>query len=435
MMSLLQMSIYGAVFVLAAVAIRAAAVNILPKRTFIVLWGIALLRLIVPFSAPSAFSVYSLVYSLGSPNAEAGLPRHFSDAVLYGGGMQGVQKIQGFYETREAAPSVSAGAIIWFAGTFLCAVFFTYGYVRCLRTFRTSLPVQNAFAAQWLAEHRLKRPVCVRQSDRVSTPLTYGIFRPVILMPKGTDWENRQQLEYVLLHEYMHIRHYDAALKFAAVLALCLHWFNPAVWLLYALVNQDIELACDECVVQQSGENAKQAYAMTLISMEAKKSGLAFLCNCFGRNAIEERIRMIMKMKKYSRLAVFAAAALVCGAAVVFGTSAKNKAASGQKEQPEVQMEIKEGASAADDQGEGQQASAAEGTEGTVSVDALKVREDPDAEAKVNALLKEGQKVSILEERDGYYKVIIETEEEGDLCGYVKTDYVDIDAKELHLGP
>ena len=142
----------------------------------------------------------------------------------------------------------------------------------------------------------MKRPILVRQSDRISAPLTYGIFRPVILMPKKMDWKNEKQLQYVLSHEYVHICRYDTVTKLIATLALCIHWFNPFVWVMYILFNRDIELACDESVIRQFGEKSKSAYSLMLINMEATKSGLLPFCNNFSKNAIEERITAVMKI-------------------------------------------------------------------------------------------------------------------------------------------
>ncbi len=142
----------------------------------------------------------------------------------------------------------------------------------------------------------MKRPILVRQSDRISAPLTYGIFRPVILMPKKMDWKNEKQLQYVLSHEYVHIYRYDTVTKLIATLALCIHWFNPFVWVMYILFNRDIELACDESVIRQFGEKSKSAYSLMLINMEATKSGLLPFCNNFSKNAIEERITAVMKI-------------------------------------------------------------------------------------------------------------------------------------------
>ena len=149
-----------------------------------------------------------------------------------------------------------------------------------------------------------------------------GIFRPVILLPKKMDWKNEKQLQYVLSHEYVHICRYDTVTKLVAALALCIHWFNPFVWVMYLLFNRDIELACDESVIRQLGEKSKSAYSLMLIDMEAAKSGLLPFCNSFSKNAIEERITAVMKTKKNSLFAICIAAVLIVGVTTAFATSA-----------------------------------------------------------------------------------------------------------------
>ncbi len=318
-MNLLQMSFSGAAFITAVVIIRAVAINKLPKKTFLVLWELVMLRLLIPFSIPSMFSVYTLVtHSISStPLPEAGTD-------------YSIPTMQGLFVTTQGAvqspadisPSVSMWFLVWCAGIILTALFFVISYLRCLIEFRMALPVHNHYVEKWLAERPLKRPIFVRQSDRILAPLTYGIFRPVILMPKKMDWKNEKQLQYVLSHEYVHICRYDTVTKLIATLALCIHWFNPFVWVMYLLFNRDIELACDESVIRQFGEKSKSAYSLMLISMEATKSGLLPFCNSFSKNAIEERITAVMKIKKTSLPAICIAAILIVGVTTTFATSA-----------------------------------------------------------------------------------------------------------------
>ena len=318
-MSLLQMSFSGAVFITAVVMIRAAAINKLPKKTFLVLWELVMMRLLIPFSIPSVFSVYTLVtHGLSS----AALPEVTTDYNMPV--VEGVFAATGGMEQPPAdiLSSISLWFIVWCAGMIPAALFFVISYLRCLMEFRTALPVRSHYVEKWLEQQTLKRPVLVRQSDRISTPLTYGIFRPVILMPKKTDWKNEKQLQYILTHEYVHIYRYDTVTKLLAACALCVHWFNPFVWVMYRLFNRDIELACDESVIRQFGEKSKSAYSLMLINMEAAKSGLLPFCNNFSKNAVEERITAIMKMKKTSLFAICIAAMLIVGVTTTFATSA-----------------------------------------------------------------------------------------------------------------
>ena len=317
-MSLLQMSFAGAVMILAIIVIRALAITFLPKKTFLALWGIAVMRLLLPFSLPSVFSVYSLIGNHIPMTAPAKVQQAFE--VL-------PPEISGQMATMpggisNTASPISVWTIIWGIGALVCALVFAIAYWKCRQEFQTSLPVDNDFIKEWLSSHQLKREISIRQSSRFSVPLTYGVLRPVILTPTSTDWENTKALQYVFAHEYVHIRRFDSITKLVLITGLCVHWFNPLVWAMYALANRDIELSCDEAVVRLFGENTKAAYARSLISMEETRSGLTPLCNNFNKNAIEERITAIMKMKKTSVFSLVLALFLVFGVTTAFATSA-----------------------------------------------------------------------------------------------------------------
>lgn len=321
-MSLLQMSIAGAVMILAIVVIRALAVNRLPKKTFLALWGVVLLRLFIPFSLPSVVSIYSL---MGWQRTSAGITENGT-----GGGFAGL--FLGNEATRIAQESASAlplgisiWKIIWIAGMLICALVFITAYIRCFREFQMSLPVDNDMSQSWLKEHKLRRTISTRQSDRISSPLTFGVLHPVILMPKKTDWGNEDELKYVLEHEFVHIKRFDILSKLALIAAVCLHWFNPFVWIMYVLANRDIELCCDETVVCRFGRETRASYARVLISMEETKSGFVPLCSHFSKNAIEERITAIMKTKKTTIISLVVALVLVVGIVAIFATSAQKE--------------------------------------------------------------------------------------------------------------
>lgn len=321
-MSLLQMSLCGAAMVFAIAAARALTLHKLPKKVFPLLWGIALARLLLPYSLPCSLSVYSLLARLCPAAGPAGMVPAVS--AVSGGA---VQSAAGTAPTSPSIPaprgdlSFGPWETLWLAGALACTVFFTVAYFKCRREFQTSLPVENRYVRLWLCGHRLCRPIAVRQSDRISAPLTYGVLRPVILLPKTAGWDDGDALEYALDHEYIHIRRFDAAFKLALTAALCIHWFNPAVWAMYILANRDVELSCDEAVIQISG-GEKSAYARALIHMEERRSSFAPFCSGFGKNAIEERIVAIMKMKKASVPALLAATGLIAGIAAAFATSA-----------------------------------------------------------------------------------------------------------------
>ena len=355
-MNLLQMSFSGGILILVIVLIRTIAGSRLPKRAFFALWAVALLRLLIPFSLPSVFSFYSLVGQNVSsasdvqPSDAVSFPSdaQLSDAVSFPNdaqssdaaslpngtspsgtaGVSNTKSVLNFIISALKGAKIGNAALPWLiiylAGLLFCAGFLTLSYLKCLSKFRMSLPVREGYGAAWLKEHPLKRTVSIRQSDMVMAPLTYGLFHPVILMPGSVDWNDKEELQYILMHEYVHIRRFDAVTKLAAAVALCLHWFNPLVFIMYILFNRDIELSCDERVVRTFGEESKANYANTLIHMEEKKSGLVPFYSSFSKNAIEERIKAIMKIKKTSFGAIIFTIILITGVAVLFATSAKS---------------------------------------------------------------------------------------------------------------
>ena len=321
-MSLLQMSFLGTVIILLIVVLRAVLINRLPKKTFLILWWIALIRLLVPFSIKSVTSIYSLLQSIYSDinpvrtaQTTTFLPIHGNMPEIANGLSEAIV---------QRTESISILSVIWLAGLLLCFGFFAVSYIKCYREFRFSLPVENDILEAWKEKHPLKRSLSIRQTETIAAPLSYGVIRPVILMPKNTEWKNIYQLRYVLEHEYVHIRRLDMLTKLIMIAAVCIHWFNPLVWVMYILFNRDLELSCDETVVRRFGMDIKSVYATALISMEEKKSGLTPLCNSFSKNAIEERIRAIMKIKKTSKFAVIISAVLVICVTGGFATSASS---------------------------------------------------------------------------------------------------------------
>ena len=345
-MSLIQMSTSGAVMILAVLLIRFAAVNRLPKKLFILLWEAALLRLLLPFSIPSVFSIYTAVRRVMTRSVigwngavqsaqGTGIPQGAGTALPMPENMASTLLE---IELTESAGTLSIWTILWLTGVCICAVFFVTAYLRCRREFEMSLPVHHDFSARWLREHPLRRRVQLRQSDRIKTPLTYGVLKPVILLPKETDWNDSRQLSYVLLHEQIHIRRLDSLRKLVMTAALCIHWFNPFVWLMYILFNRDMELVCDEAVVHACGRRSRSAYARTLISMEERKSPALPLCNSFSRSAVKERVTAVMKTKKMTLWLGIVCVVILAAVVVFLATSAD-----GGRPQETEQMEPENG--------------------------------------------------------------------------------------------
>lgn len=384
-MSLLFMGFAGSILIIATMLIRFFTVHKVPRWVLLAFWYVALVRLLVPYSLPSVFSVFAplgKVLPKTLPSSEApslgdvssvlrgvtavkqplasidpsnivsyvAIPMQDSTALessaqtlqatsevtttihtldisaeeagsaLFPDGGTGFNDL--FASLVEGLQStVDVWAPIWVVGSILCAVAFALIYWRSHRKFRESLPIDNEFVAEWISQQRLRRPLQVRSSDQITTPVSYGVFRPVILLPKTFDWSNRQGLVYVLTHECMHIRHFDSVTKLLIIAAVCLYWFNPLVWAMYVLANRDIEFATDAAVIRRCGTDARSSYALTLISMAEAKSSPAPLCNHFSKNVIEERITAVMTMKKTPWISLAVSAVLLTGTTMAFATT------------------------------------------------------------------------------------------------------------------
>ena len=234
-MSFAQMSLTGSVFIVFILVLRALTVHRLPKATFFILWGVAALRLLLPFSISSPFSIYTYAEQLLAPVKQTVSPIIFSQQ------SHSASSVLADTPISSSLAGLSIMTMVWLVGVGLMAFYFVRIYLKNIRKFRLSIPSDIEFIKEWLANHQTIRPIQVKVSDCILSPLTYGFFRPVILLPKNIDDENTSLLTYTLTHEYVHIRRFDMASKMMFAAVLCVHWFNPLVWVMYILANRDME--------------------------------------------------------------------------------------------------------------------------------------------------------------------------------------------------
>lgn len=365
-MNLVQMSISGALLILAVVLIRLAALRAVPKRTFLFLWALVLVRLLVPFPPilplPSPLSaVFSgTVTATAAPGDNAARPTAMPTAgreplpqspqaaapitsaapathapvqpavtaapavtARPQGNISG--EGPGFLPSPQTVLAGKAALLIWLLGMIVTAAVFAFLYGVSYGRFRRALPLEGPAAEGWLAAHPAKRKLSLRTLAGLSSPLTYGILRPVILLPEGLDLRE-EGAAFALEHEYVHARRLDALWKLLLALTLAVHWFNPFVWLMWFLANRDLELSCDEEVLRRYETDQRGDYARALLAMEEKRALLPPLHSGFGSGATKERILSIMKYKKATVLSVSLAAALVAVlAACALGGAEKPK--------------------------------------------------------------------------------------------------------------
>lgn len=315
-MNIIQMSLDASILLIGVMLMRLLFINKLPKLTLLILWGIVALKLIIPYSFYSKFDFRPMLQNLfstitttkGAGNIQNAIPVSQTPNTLY----------------NQLLLTIKSDLVlsIWFIGVIAISLIFIVSYIRSYKEFETAIPIKNnAYLNEWLQAHKLKRTIQISVSDRITTPLTYKLFKPVIIFPKSTDWNDKKSIQFVLTHEYVHIKRIDVLWKVILTVILALHWFNPLVWMMYYIVNRDIELSCDEQVIRRFGDKEKSAYALSLIKMADKNREMALFHSNFSKNGIEERIVSIMKLKKTSILGVALASTLVVGGITVFATT------------------------------------------------------------------------------------------------------------------
>ncbi len=326
------MSFTGGVLIAAILLLRRLTLFRLPKWTFLLLWGAALCRLLLPFSFPSPFSLYTGAEAL-TQAVESAQKIPFTPPLPqpeHAPGEQPVVILPLAPQEKETAPARPAApeqektalpplTALYLTGAGLCALWFAAAYLWGLARFRDAEPVDAPILTRWRGAHPSPR-VRFRQSRAVSAPLTYGLLRPTILFPLHMDWSDSPSLSYVLAHEYVHIRRRDVFWKLLLAAALCAHWFNPLVWAMYIFANRDLELACDEAVVHSFGLSARPAYALSLLQAAESRPGFLPLCSGYKKSAAEERILAIMKTNKSSLTAALTGLIVIAGTITVFAT-------------------------------------------------------------------------------------------------------------------
>lgn len=311
-MSVLNMTFSASLMIIIIEIMRRFLKDRVPRKVFYGLWLLAAARMIIPLGVPFGFSLFSILQDLGLPVGINGAAVADAAAAAGVGGTDDALAAHGYIHYTMILK------FIWIAGAIGFAAYFVITYIRNLYKFKESLPADSSVAESWAAKMGVRRKIKVRESDYINSPLTYGIARPVILMPAGAvDMIEEDQLGYIYAHELVHIKRFDSLAKIFVTAAVCVNWFNPFAWVMYALVNRDIELSCDEAVVRKLGNASRPDYAMTLVRFAELKEMSLFAFNSFGKSVLTQRVNEVMTKKKtgiLSFIAGFSMCMLVVGA-------------------------------------------------------------------------------------------------------------------------
>ena len=322
----------GSAMILLVLALRLFLKKHLPRGIFPALWCLCALRLLLPIAIPTRLSVWNLLHTPVAAQANGVI----SDALT----PFPVFVTNGTAEPAAEAAGISPMLLVWLVCAILLAAYFVIGYACMVRRFRgTRLAPQPSIDAL-LDRFRFSRDphICVSKSRRA--PLTFGVFRPTVLLPEDLPVGDAQ-FQLVLAHELAHIRRKDCLRKLLLTVCLCLYWWTPLVWLMVWLANRDMELACDEAVLRALGPDCKKAYALTLLDMAQRNPKSAPLCSGFAKSSAEERIHAILSFKRIPAWVGICVSVLFVLTASVFTTQAASPSAIPEMELA-VQKEIPE---------------------------------------------------------------------------------------------
>ena len=328
-----QAAIYGgSAMVLLVLVLRLLLKKYLPRGIFLTLWCAAAVRLLLPITIPTHLSVWNLLYTPVAVQSNGVI----SDALM---------PFPSLATNSTAKPAadiagISPMLLVWLVCAILFAAYFVIGYACMVRRFRGTRIAPQPSIDALLDRFRFSRDPRICMSNSHRAPLTFGVFRPTVLLPEDLPVGDAQ-FQLILAHELAHIRRKDCLRKLLLTVCLCLYWWNPLVWLMVWLANRDMELACDEAVLRALGPDCKKAYALTLLDMAQRNPKSAPLCSGFAKSSAEERIRAILSFKRIPAWVGICVSVLFVLTASVFTTQAASPAAVLEPD-PAVQEEIPE---------------------------------------------------------------------------------------------
>lgn len=267
-----------------------------PKWLQLMVWWLICLRLVIPDFLTTPWSLV--------PSASTFHPGNLRESTIHlTSGInvldqQVNNRIFSHYTVGETAGKNELSMIIGVVGVMWMIGMGVFFYLYIRDTLRLKKRLSNAQKNHSDLYYR------VFISSNIEEAFVYGLRKATIYVPDGS---SESEMKYILLHETTHVRHGDHILKVILYFFLMLNWYNPLVWLMYVLANQDIELACDESVVKKLAEEERKAYAKLLYACSSK----ADFCPgrvMFRSENVVARIKSIVTYQNKSKLTKLIAA-------------------------------------------------------------------------------------------------------------------------------
>jgi len=294
--------------VIIAVLLARFLLRKMPKKYSYILWSIVGIRMIFDLPFATNISVFNLF---------RGFAKHTStvETMLAGShrtNLQGSTDLLNKTDTTGAAAAHASRStaveamthtlttsqtvlgILGLLWLIVVALFVTYGiysYVKCRLLVRTAVIARDITPDS----HKKKNNVSVWECDRIPSPFVLGIIRSRIYIPFRMP---KQEQAYILAHEECHIRRLDPLWKLIAFLLLAVYWWNPLVWIAFFYMVRDMEMSCDEAVIEQFGNEIKQGYSNSLLSFAMERHPYSFAPVAFGEGDAGRRIKNVLNFKK-----------------------------------------------------------------------------------------------------------------------------------------
>lgn len=308
--NIVQMSIPASYLILAVLIVR-FLLRKAPKAMRSFLWLLVGIRLLVPFSVESVFSlipdtqeVDAYINTAVQPEIDTvpDTPAMNANASL-NQPMQSTDTPAAEKHMNRTQTAIRVGARIWLAGMALMLGYMVMSWLCLKKRVRMSVPAEVALDC---GDTKISQKIY--RSEAVENPFLFGIIKPRIYIPNRIAGE---ELSYVVRHEMTHLKRKDHLIKPAGFVLLSVYWFNPFVWAAYIMLCKDIELICDEKVVRQLGASCRKAYSQALLNSTVNRRAITACPVAFGGISVKERVKNVLNYKKPA-FWVLAAAVLAC---------------------------------------------------------------------------------------------------------------------------
>lgn len=314
LIKLLNMSLTASLLALVVMLVR-LLFRKMPKKIGVCLWALVAVRLILPFSIQSTLSLVPDNEPLRQESFGLSVPS--ASPVVDTDEWTTVGVSEEYNDVYPTVPVDSDGTAmgkkpfpvlpaVWLAGAGAMLLYAAVSYLRIKRKTGASMETEKG----------------VYLCDDIGTPFILGIIAPKIYIPSSL---NEAQKSFVLSHEKAHIKRLDFLWKPMGFLLLSVYWFNPVLWLAYILLCRDIELACDEKVIQNMENTERADYSQTLLDCSLPKRSVAACPLAFGETGVKTRVKNILNFKKPAFWIVIAAVIVAAALAVFFLTDPLKK--------------------------------------------------------------------------------------------------------------